>query len=51
MRAVESAETQRKFVELGFIPQTSTPAELAVYMRKELDRWGPLIRQMGIQLD
>ena len=51
VRAMESAETQRKFAELGFIVQTSTPAELAVYMRRELDRWGPLIRQMGIQLD
>ena len=51
VRAIESAETQRKFAELGFIPLTSTPAELVVYMRKELDRWGPLIKQMGIQLD
>ena len=49
--AVESAETKRKFAELGFIPQTSSARELAVYIQSENDRWGPLIKKIGIQLD
>lgn len=49
--AVESPETRRKFAELGFIPQTSSPRELAAYIQSENERWGPLIRKMGIQLD
>ena len=51
MSAVESAETKRKFVELGFLPQTSSARELAAYIQSENDRWGPLIKKMGIQLD
>ena len=51
MAAVESDETKRKFAELGFIPQTSGARELAAYIQSENDRWGPLIRKMGIQLD
>ena len=49
--AVESAETKRKFAELGFIPQTSSARELATYIQSENERWGPLIKKMGIQLD
>ena len=49
--AVESAPTKRKFMELGFIPQTSSPRELATYIQSENDRWGPLIKKMKIQLD
>ena len=49
--AVESSQTQRKFAELGFIPQTSSPWELAAHIQSENDRWGPLIRKMGVQLD
>lgn len=51
MEAVESPQTKRKFAELGFIAQTSSPRELAAYIRSENDRWGPLIRKMGLQLD
>lgn len=51
MEAVESPQTKRKFTELGFIPQTSTVRDLAAYIQSENDRWGPLIRKMGIQLD
>ena len=49
--AVESAETKRKFAELGFIPQTSSARDLAIYIQSENDRWGPLIKKMRIQLD
>ena len=49
--AVESPETKRKFAEMGFIPQTSSARELAAYIQSENDRWGPLIKKMGIQLD
>jgi tripartite-type tricarboxylate transporter receptor subunit TctC len=51
MEAVESPQTKRKFMELGFIPQTSSARELAAYIQSENDRWGPLIRKMGVQLD
>lgn len=51
MEAVESPQTKRRFTELGFIPQTSSARELAAYIQSENDRWGPLIRKMGVQLD
>ena len=51
MTAVMAAPTQRKFSELGFIAQTSSAQELANYIVSENNRWGPLIKKMGIQLD
>ena len=50
-KAVLSSETKRRYAELGFIPQTLTPNELADYIASENRRWAPLIKQMGIQLD
>ena len=51
MEAVESPQTKRRFAELGFVPQTSSARELAAYIQSENERWGPLIRKMGVQLD
>lgn len=51
MAAVLSPQTKSKFAEMGFIPQTSSARQLATYIRSENDRWGPLIKKMGVQLD
>jgi len=47
--AVRAPATRDRFAELGFVPQTSTPTELAAFIRSESDRLGPLIRQLGIR--
>ena len=51
MAAVMSPQTKSKFAEIGFIPQTSSARELASYIESENNRWGPLIKKMGVQLD
>lgn len=38
----------KRFVEQGSEPQTSTPAELAAYIRSESDRWAKVIKAAGI---
>lgn len=48
---LEVADVRKKLEEGGFIPQPSTPAALAQYIRQEYDRWGPLIRRLNIRLD
>ena len=51
MAAVMSPQTKSKFAEMGFIPQTSSALQLATYIQAENNRWGPLIKRMGLQLD
>jgi tripartite-type tricarboxylate transporter receptor subunit TctC len=34
---------------LGFVPRGGTPAEYRARFQAELAKWGPIIRQAGIQ--
>jgi len=42
-------EMQKTMVKLGFIPQPRGPAEFGEYLRKEVQRWGAIIKEAGIQ--
>ena len=44
-------EIQKKMQALGSIPVGSTPEELARYLRAEMAKWGPVIRDANIRLD
>jgi tripartite-type tricarboxylate transporter receptor subunit TctC len=35
----------------GLYPATSTPAEFAAFIRKEADRWGPVVKETGMRYD
>ena len=40
-----------RFEELGANPKGSTPAELAAFLKSEIDKWGPVIREAKIRVD
>jgi tripartite-type tricarboxylate transporter receptor subunit TctC len=44
---VKSSETQKRFLELGLRPLTSTPDELGAYLKSELVRWGKVVEAAG----
>jgi tripartite-type tricarboxylate transporter receptor subunit TctC len=35
----------------GLFPSTSTPAEFGTFIRKEAERWSPVVKETGIQYD
>jgi tripartite-type tricarboxylate transporter receptor subunit TctC len=41
----------QRLIDLGSEPQSSTPAELRDYMRKESERWGRVIKTAGLKID
>lgn len=49
-RALVSAETKQKFAGQGVEPLTSTPEEMAAYIRSESTLWHALIRDRGIKI-
>jgi tripartite-type tricarboxylate transporter receptor subunit TctC len=49
--AVRAPATRERFAQLGFVPQTSSPAEFGAYIQSEFERWGPLIRRLGIRVE
>jgi tripartite-type tricarboxylate transporter receptor subunit TctC len=42
------AATRQRLEQLGVIVVGSTPAELATFFKREMDKWGPLIKEAGI---
>jgi len=49
--ALAHAPVKSRFEELGATPKGSTPAELAAFLKSEIDKWGPVIRDARIRID
>jgi tripartite-type tricarboxylate transporter receptor subunit TctC len=49
--ALAHAPVKSRFEELGASPKGSTPAELAAFLKSEIDKWGPVIRDARIKVD
>ena len=41
----------QRLIELGSEPRSSSPGELAAYMRKESERWSRLIKAAGLKIE
>ena len=46
---MEDAEVKAKYAEIGSTLASSTPTELAAYIKDELAKWGTIIRKLGIK--
>jgi tripartite-type tricarboxylate transporter receptor subunit TctC len=49
--ALAHAPVKSRFEELGATPKGSTPAQLATFLKSEIDKWGPVIRDARIRID
>jgi tripartite-type tricarboxylate transporter receptor subunit TctC len=49
--ALAYAPVKSRFEELGANPKGSTQAELAAFLRSEIDKWGPVIREAKIRVE
>src|SRR5471032_1920610 len=49
--ALAHASVKSRFEDLGATPKGSTPAELAAFMKSEIDKWGPVIREAKIRVE
>ena len=48
--ALADPTTKSRLEQLGVVVIGSTPAELAVYLKSEMEKWGPVIKEAGITL-
>jgi tripartite-type tricarboxylate transporter receptor subunit TctC len=44
-------EVSQRLIDMGADPASSSPEELAAYVKSELARWGKVVRDTGIKLD
>jgi tripartite-type tricarboxylate transporter receptor subunit TctC len=49
--ALAHASVKSRFEELGATPKGSAQAELASFLKSEIDKWGPVIRDAKIRVD
>jgi tripartite-type tricarboxylate transporter receptor subunit TctC len=49
--ALAYAPVKSRFDELGATPKGSTPGELAAFLKSEIDKWGPVIKEAKIRVD
>ena len=50
-RALASAELREKFAKLGLEPTGGSPADLAAVMKRDTERWGPVVKASGFRAD
>jgi tripartite-type tricarboxylate transporter receptor subunit TctC len=51
VRMIADPPFAQKLIELGSEPQSSTPAGLRAYMRKESDRWARVIKDANLKIE
>jgi tripartite-type tricarboxylate transporter receptor subunit TctC len=49
--ALAYPSVKSRFEDLGATPKGSTPAELAAFLKSEIDKWGPVIREAQIKVE
>ena len=49
VNALESADVKEAYSVQGFVPLTSTPQEFRAFIKTEIDKWGALIKKIGLQ--
>lgn len=48
--ALADPVTRQRLEQLGVVVSGSTPAELAAFLKAEMDKWGPVIKEAGITI-
>jgi tripartite-type tricarboxylate transporter receptor subunit TctC len=51
VKALDSAEIKQKLVGAGIAPLSSTPAEMAAYMKRETAKWEKVIKTANIKVE
>jgi tripartite-type tricarboxylate transporter receptor subunit TctC len=49
--ALAHPSVKPRFDDLGATPKGSTPAELAAFLKSEIEKWGPVIREAKIKVE
>ena len=48
VNVLELADVKDAYAVQGFVPLTSTPGEFRAFIKAEIDKWGVLIKKIGL---
>lgn len=49
--ATQDETIKQKLVALGIVPMNSTPQEFAAFVKAEIGKWAPIVKESGIVID
>jgi tripartite-type tricarboxylate transporter receptor subunit TctC len=49
LEAVDGTDVRERLVRQGYDVHASSPAEYAAFLRREIERWTPVVRAAGIR--
>jgi tripartite-type tricarboxylate transporter receptor subunit TctC len=48
-KGLESDDTKKRYLDLGMVPRTSSPAEFDAYIKAEVAKWAQVIKDANVQ--
>jgi len=51
VRALQQPDLRERLASQGAAPLTSTPAEFALHLRSEIDKWAKVVKAAGMKVD
>ena len=51
LKSLQDAGVREKLMSQGLIPSGNSPGELAAFIRRDTERWAPVIKATGVKLD
>ena len=48
-KGLESDDTKKRYLDLGMVPRTSSPAEFDAYIKAEVAKWAKVIKDANVQ--
>ena len=51
VKAVASPEMQKQFSDYGVLSMTNTPEQHGQFVQQEIERWGGIVKTLGLSLD
>ena len=49
--AIDDPQIKRRFSDLATVAESSSPTELTALLKGQLEKWGPIIKELGIKAD
>ena len=51
VKAVSAADMRERFAGVGVEPQSKTSEQMAAYLKSEIDKYGKIVRAIGLKID
>lgn len=51
VKVLQTNEARKRLASQGLVPGSGTPQELKIFLRSEIEKWGKIVREVGIKTE